>query len=477
MNDWMTRLQRTLAKEGILSAPAKARLVPQQFYAVDLSQFIMQLKGFAYGAYKGKSFTVFVDGIPKKCLETGGTDIDAVFRQALHGAGFSVDWIVLSDLLGIAPTDFHASYHTVERTCEVLRTRRPTLCIVLGSGSITDVVKHAMFLEGMRAPFISVPTALTVTAFTSAFSVIDWHGAKRTQVSREVSASFWLESVLACAPSRMSRAGYGDLLARFLACGDWYLGKCLGMADYYDESAYRLMEPFAAGIRKSADGLLQHPLREETVRCVAASLAMAGIAMSVSGETTPLSGFEHVISHALDFLRLASGEELVLHGEQIALACLTSARVFDRLMTKNEIKRSGWLKNPVADGLAMLNSLINRAPLSSFGNETEKARQEFIKEYEKKSLRWEGETVKGAQDRFIDDWPDIKTHLIEITTSFTEMESLVRRAGLPCLPTETTPPTSQTAYDWAVRFSPFIRFRTSIADLIFWMGEDITKFI
>ncbi|RXL92760.1 iron-containing alcohol dehydrogenase, partial [Citrobacter sp. AAK_AS5] len=83
------------------------------------------------------------------------------------------------------------------------------------------------------------PTALTVPAVTSAFAVIDFHGAKRTLQARPVSAAFWVRPFLDCAPPRMSRAGYGDLLARFVAYGDWFLGYRLGVMARYDESAFR----------------------------------------------------------------------------------------------------------------------------------------------------------------------------------------------------------------------------------------------
>ena len=478
MNPWIKKLQETLTTEDIASDPEKSRVVPEQYYADGLSEFIGQLKGFIKSGRRADiSLTVFVDGVSKKCTEGGEADIDEVFRKTLRSTGFSIDWIVLSELLGVAPAELHASHDIVEKTRDVVHSRTSGYYIILGSGSITDVVKHAVFLEGIAAPIISVPTALTVTAFTSAFSIIDFHGAKRTQVSREIAATFWVKSILECAPLRMSRAGYGDLLARFVAYGDWYLGKCLGVMDRYDECALRLMEPFADGIKGNASGFLRYPLPPETIQCVSASLAMAGIAMSVSGETTPLSGFEHVISHGLDFLRLTSGRELVFHGEQVALGCLTSARAIDWLLEKKSLEASGWLSDPVGNGLKILNDLIETAPLPSSREKIENARQEFIREYEKKSKRWQQELETGRKDRFIKEWPEIKKNLARVTLRASDIAPLMKQAGLPMSSGETLPSTTQEEYVWAVRFSPFVRSRTNISDLIFWMGEDITQFV
>jgi glycerol-1-phosphate dehydrogenase [NAD(P)+] len=478
VNPWMTQLRERLAAEGILSDPSRALFVPHQHYADTVDEFIDQLKGFVGSARQNsKDLTVFVDGMPKVCSEKGAPDVDRAVRDALNNAGLSPDWVVLSERLGVPPADLHASHHLVENTRDVVRACRPGIFVVLGSGSITDVVKQALFLEGIGSPFISIPTALTVTAFTSAFSVIDFFGAKRTGFSREIAATFWIRSILECAPPRMSRAGYGDLLARFVAYGDWYLGKRLGVMDRYDETAFRLMEPFVEGIKKSADGFARSPLPEETIRCISASLAMAGIAMSVSGETTPLSGFEHVISHGLDFLRLTSGRGLVFHGEQVALGCLTSARAFDWLIGNNSIDALSWLQDPENEGLVILNDLIDKAPLPPAPDLIEKARQEFIREYMKKSSRWKEELTLGRIGAFTKEWPEIQSSLTRLTQRTTEIASLMRLSGLPLTAGATTPPTSNNEYEWAVRFSPFVRSRMNISDLIFWMGEDPALFI
>jgi glycerol-1-phosphate dehydrogenase [NAD(P)+] len=476
VNPWMTKLQDALRAEGILSSPERSALVPAQYYGEGINEFAAQFQNFIEASLPGvKSINLFVDGVPKGCSEKEGSHVDAVFCEALTAAGFAVDMIVLSHRFGTTPHDFHASYDNVEKTREIVRSRAPGAYMVLGSGSITDVVKHALFLEGVSAPFISVPTALTVTAFTSAFSIIDVHGAKRTQPSRVIDATFWVQSILECAPVRMSRAGYGDLLARFLAYGDWYLGWQLGVMDRYDECAFRLMEPFAQGIKESAHGFSQDPMPDETIKCVAASLAMAGIAMSVSGETTPLSGFEHVISHGLDFLRLISGRELVFHGEQVALGCLTSGKAIDRLLGQERINPEGWLEDPEGVGLKTLNDLIDTAPVAAPHDRIESAREEFVGEYEKKSQRWVHELARGKKNAFIGNWTEIRKNLERVTLRAVEIERLAAISGLPRRPQETMPPTSMEEYDWAIRFSPFVRSRTNVSDLIFWMGGDVRR--
>jgi glycerol-1-phosphate dehydrogenase [NAD(P)+] len=305
MNRWFETLQQTLDREKIPEDPQKAPLVPILYYAESMGELRKAFCSWYRACLPANArIRVFVDGVDKKCSEGPTGQIDREFRALLSETGIPCHWTDLSADPSLPPHDIHASHACLERIRGVVREGAEDAAVVLGSGSITDLVKHALQMENITVPFVSIPTALTVTAFTSAFAVIDFHGAKRTLQSRPVSAAFWVRPFLECAPPGMSRAGFGDLLARFVAYGDWLLGYRIGVMERYDESAFRLMEPFAGGIREVADGFAGDALPQETTACTAAALAMAGISMSTAGETTPLSGFEHVISHGLDFLRL-----------------------------------------------------------------------------------------------------------------------------------------------------------------------------
>ena len=475
MNRWFETLHRTLEREGIPKDPQKSLLVPIQSYAESLGEFREDFRRWLHTYLPGnRRLRVFADGVAKKCSEGPTAQIDKEFQTLLNEAGIPFRWTDLSAELAIPPGEIHASHECLERIRSVVREGEEDAAIVLGSGSITDLVKHALHLEGRTIPFVSVPTALTVTAFTSAFAIIDFHGAKRTLQSRPVSAAFWVRPFLECAPAGMSRAGYGDLLARFVAYGDWFLGHRLGVMERYDESAFRLMEPFAGGIRAVAGGFAGYPLPQDATACTAAALAMAGISMSTAGETTPLSGFEHVISHALDFLRLTAGRELVFHGEQVALGSLVSARTIDRLLAIKTLKNVAWRGEDVGQSLRVLEERMAKAPLPRAGapyrDKMDAARAEFSVEYRKKSERWAA--ARPRIRSFADAWADIRPELARLTMRAGELEPLLKKAGLPCRPGETAPPTTDEEFQWAVAFSPFVRVRMNLSDLLFWMGRE-----
>lgn len=433
------------------------------------------------------SILLLSDGVTKKSGEAD-ISIDEKIKRILSDLGISYNHLVLADVLNCKPEEVHASVDAVASLKQQLGTKLPTPVFVLGSGSVTDVVKHTLFELGwFDTPFIVLPTALTVTAFTSHFAVLEEAGAKRTRLSRRVDACFWYFPVISSAPLEMTRAGYGDLLARFVAYGDWYLAWKLGVAERYDELAFRLMEPFGFLLRQHASALRHWPVEHLAIADLSATLAMAGIAMSVSGETTPLSGYEHTVSHALDYLRLTSGRTLAWHGEQVALASLVSAQSYDHLLAiesldlhsvkpLNDARIRRTIKNLILNapyfgpGEYSLSPSERKDGLQSMQTEIDKACELFAEDYLKKNARWTAvhENVLSFQD----EWPSVRSRLRQLVLPAEELQRLIELAGLPVSPEELSQPTTAQEFRWAVRFAPFVRSRMSLADLIFWMGED-----
>lgn len=430
---------------------------------------------------------VFSDGV-RKVSGVDGLSVDEFVQQVLAHEGFTFEPILLSNLLVCRAPDVHASVEAVASVKRFLSSRSPGPVLVIGSGSVTDIIKHALHELGWaEVPFVVMPTALTVTAFTSHFAVLEESGAKRTRLSRRVDSCLWFTPVLSSAPIEMSRAGYGDLLARFVAYGDWYLAWKLGVATRYDELAFRLMEPFSFLLRRHAAALAEWPVPSDAIADLSAILAMAGIAMSVSGETTPLSGYEHTISHALDYLRLTTGRPLSWHGEQVALASLVSAESYDHLLSIEKISLGSQRPMSAERIKKTIAMLLQTAPYFGAGEVSltpderklglEKlqpsishACELFTEDYLKKHDQWHN--LHGQLSRVEEEWPEICAHLRTLVITAPEMQRLIELAKLPLVPEELSQPTTALEFRWAVRFAPFVRSRMSLADLIFWMGDD-----
>lgn len=427
------------------------------------------------------------DGVPKQSGDPDGL-IDDKIQQTFKQLQIPYVAISLADVLHCAATDVHASVAHVSVLRSFLTNRERAPVLVIGSGSVTDVVKHTVHELGWTdVPFVVLPTALTVTAFTSHFAVLEEAGAKRTRLSRQVDTCLWYSPVLGSAPLEMTRAGYGDLLARFVAYGDWFLGWSLGIAERYDELAFRLMEPFGYTLRRSASAFGHWPVEAQAIGDLSATLAMAGIAMSVSGETTPLSGYEHTVSHALDFLRLTSRRPLSWHGQQVALASLVSAQSYDHLLSMEHLDFPAVRPLKEEQVKRTIKSLLLNAPYFGAGerslspderaeglrgiqDEIDRACVLFTEDYLKKHARWCA--VHESLNTFQSQWGETKARLRQLVIPSSELHRLLELSGLALVPEELSQPTTAQEFRWAVRFAPFVRSRMSLADVIFWLGDD-----
>jgi glycerol-1-phosphate dehydrogenase [NAD(P)+] len=477
---WFQLMSQTFKSEKINIE--KNKFIPKQFYCKSYENFSAIINEHLCLLLKdiqeNKKIFILSDGVFKNSGVEKNANAEECVLQVLN-KNFEVIHKNLSKEFNVIPEEIHASEYFLKKTSELINQESNCFVfIAFGSGTITDILKHALFLKKSESIFISIPTAMTVTAFTSAFSVVDIGGVKRTRESKNIDSTIWIEPLLKAAPMALSRAGYGDLLARFVAYGDWYLGYKLGIFEKYDELAYRLIEVFAEPLKKSSIYFGHEILSDEVTEIHAATLAMAGIAMSLSGETTPLSGYEHVISHGLDFLRLTSNRPLVLHGEQVALASLTSAMSYDWLLEISDfdIKTMRTLNDKEIEKI--ITQLIKGAPFFGVAEtsvniniqEISKTKTLFIDDYILKNNRWN--LVKDKFFEFQQEWPEIKKYLSKITIRSSELVLLLENAKLPLYPEATTPRTSALEYRWALRFAPFIRTRFCIADFVFWIGED-----
>src|SRR5258707_6538025 len=128
----------------------------------------------------------------------------------------------------------------------------------------------------------------------------------------------------------MTVAGVGDLLAAFVSFPDWRLANRLGLDDSYTRFPQALMGPLDEIFLAEADGLRAGTL--EGMAVLAKLIALGGLAMSLAHATTPMSGYEHVMSHILDLLAEQAGRPLAQHGSQVALAAVLGAAAYQRFL-------------------------------------------------------------------------------------------------------------------------------------------------
>lgn len=187
----------------------------------------------------------------------------------------------------------------------------------IGGGKVIDVAKYAAYLR--KLPFISIPTSASSDGFSSASASLMVNG-RRTSVPARMAYGIIADTdIIKSAPERFLYSGIGDMVSKITALYDWL---------YESDNGYSEMNDFAVMIAKKAvNSFVRTPF--ETIKDdlflkeLLDSLAMSGIANEIAGGSTPTSGSEHLISHALDKML----EKPQLHGIQVGIATYIMAVV------------------------------------------------------------------------------------------------------------------------------------------------------
>lgn len=207
------------------------------------------------------------------------------------------------------------------------RLRGGAVGIAVGSGTINDIVKMASFR--LDRPYVVVGTAPSMNGWTSAIAAIVEGGLKKTIPARAPVLVAADPGVLGDAPEAMIGAGYADLMAKWVASGDWRLADCLTGSGF---------DPELEEISKLAITMLNG--REEAIAQrnpvaiaeLMESLCISGLSMAVAGSSAHISGAEHLFSHYIDMM-LHDVAERELHGRQVGIGTLSIASIYERLLS------------------------------------------------------------------------------------------------------------------------------------------------
>jgi glycerol-1-phosphate dehydrogenase [NAD(P)+] len=347
-------------------------------------------------------------------------------------------------------------------------------CSVLsvGSGVITDIAKHGSFLyqqeTGEIVPFVVYQTANSVSAYTSNMSPTFVDGVKRTLDSRYPDALICDLETLRDAPAEMTSGGIGDMLAVFVSFPDWYLAYRLGMDSTYSELAKHLVGPLDEILLEHAEGIKNG--ERESVAILAKIIALGGLAMSLSHATTPMSGFEHVISHVLDLQAEINHAPLTVHGSQVALATLAGTEMYHRFLSEFDptaIKIEDCFPDP---------DMMKERIFTNFGtiDPSGKAAAECWADYQQKLQKWHAHSEDF--ETVLHDWDSLRAELLKETRSAQVILQILEKAGAPVRWSQLKPAIDEKQAHFAFMNASLMRKRLTLGDLLIftqWNRESI----
>ncbi len=187
------------------------------------------------------------------------------------------------------------------------------IIVGVGGGKVLDAAKYLSMVH--RIPYILVPTLPSSDGIASPAISLFEDGSRVSFIHEPPRAILLDLNILEGAPKKYYTAGFGDVIAKYSSLYDWWLGH-KRRGEYFGRFTSSIVK-FAVRHLISHRKKLYSP---EGLNILLESLVLCGGSIGIQGTSRPASGSEHLISHALDILRLRNGEEPGVHGIQVGLA-------------------------------------------------------------------------------------------------------------------------------------------------------------
>ncbi len=412
------------------------------------------------GARLDKPLIVVMD---ESAMHREGSDLKLLAVETLKKAGWQVQVCTM-------PSDESGQVHTDMPHIQMVQESLKPGCAVLsiGSGVVTDIAKHGCYLyqqaTGEKVLFVVYQTANSVSAYTSNMSPTFVDGVKRTLDSRYPDALICDLETLRDAPMEMTVGGVGDMLAVYVSFPDWYLAQRLGMDTTYSELAKNLVGPLDELLLEHASGIRSGNM--ESVAMLAKIIALGGLAMSLSHATTPMSGFEHVMSHVLDLQAEIDHAPLAVHGSQVAIATLAGAEMYRSFLSNFD--PNSLILDDCYPTMASMKEVIMQgfAQIDPSG----KAGAECWADYSLKLEKWHAH--RGDFEAFLKDWSSVRALLAAETRTPEMIRKILQAVEAPTRWSQLTPPIDEKGARYAFMHASLMRKRLTLGDLLIFTNQD-----
>ncbi len=200
-------------------------------------------------------------------------------------------------------------------------------CILaIGSGVINDCCKVLAHTAGK--PQLVVGTAPSMDGYASNSSSMVVRRAKTSLYNACPQAIIADTAIMKDAPIRMLQAGFGDMIAKYVALCEWRMTALIN-GEYYCEEIAAMMRTSLQKIVAAAPRMLER--QEDAIAAVVEGLILSGIAMAFAQVSRPASGLEHYFSHLWDTFTLERNLPVELHGIQVGVGTVLCLKMYDHI--------------------------------------------------------------------------------------------------------------------------------------------------
>lgn len=321
--------------------------------------------------------------------------------------------------------------------------------LAVGTGSVNDICRVASFHKGKA--FAIFATAPSMDGFASDSAPIIENNFKTSIYCEQPSVILADTKVLAAAPAELKAAGFGDMVAKYLALLEWKIANllideyyCPAVAEITMRGTKRVIEQYVAV--KSND--------EAAAGAIMEGLILSGLGMKLAGCSRSASGAEHVVSHYWECHKLAAGIWPGYHGDKVGVASLLCLRAYRNIATRLETV------TPVKDA----------TDWSAVYAAYDKSQHADIKRLNTPTI-----TDLVDPEKLAAKWQEIRELILTELPDADETERKMREAGCAITPADIH--VDKALLENGLRFHPYMRYRLLLTRLCPMLGIDIMEYL
>lgn len=341
--------------------------------------------------------------------------------------GFSVEYKVYDNIRV-------AEMKHVKELEDIIKGRDISILSV-GTGSVNDPCRLAAANKNKKLCIFA--TAPSMDGFASYSSPIVKNGFKSSYPAKSPEVIIGDTKILADAPVYLKSAGFGDMVAKYIALVDWKISSVLTGEPYCER---------VAGLTRSAvDKLMSMADRvkvndEETAGEIFKALLMTGIGMSFTQNSRPASGSEHIISHLMECIELRDGIIPNYHGEDVGVLTLKMIEYYNTLAERESITAK--------------REQVDWAEIYGFYGEM----ADDIKKFNQPKTVTDEVDPKKLEEK----WQEIRK-IIRSVPDYGQVYSAMKKAGCKLTSEDIGKP--RRLVEDCIKYSPYMRYRLTLLRL------------
>jgi len=266
--------------------------------------------------FKGKTGLLIAD--QRTYAAAGGS-----LARSLASGGFKINELILPDGKG------NKDPVCDDLTLAYIRKHLPEcdFYMAVGSGVISDLTKWLS--SETRKPYAAFATAASMNGYSSANIAPTIKGVKRLIDGVCPLVIMAAPSIINRAPYKLTTAGLGDVLAKPVSITDWRMSNLL-FGEYFCPLCARMIADIEPAYMNHPRDIFSR--KPPAMEALFTALVYSGLSMTIAGTSSPSSGGEHMISHALDSTALERGLTHDYHGRQVGLGTIFACALYERIL-------------------------------------------------------------------------------------------------------------------------------------------------